>query len=333
MNSKINFKENPEIESNEYFPIEGSDIKLSMVICCWSTAHLLRRSVYTYERQDFPNTDWELILVLDASPDKEKAYEAVEQLKGKINLRVISLAHNLGMRGNTVAFNTGWAWAQGEILAESTPEIMLPDDCITRLYKPHLTHDFAFVAMKTFNLQPEVTIKIDEVNWKEDIGNIMQIDGFFCDWTLNNLRNTHFGTHQLSSFKKSTFYKCFPDGFILYGGYGEEDPKFLNMREKNKVEDITIMQPLAIHQWHAPYGFWQMKGYSKFHNRHGHSNSNFLNDLSGEVPPSGTRSIFDGGKDEWFTQREIDEWAYLDDLVRASGCEVSFDGLPDGRKS
>lgn len=331
MNSKINFKENPEIAENIEHYLEGNDIKFSMAICVWNTSHLLKNSVYTYLNQTFNPLHWELIVVDDNSFDD--VYAVLQPLVGKVNFRYIRLAHDYGMRGNTVAFNTGWAWAQGEIISDSTPEILLPDDCVYKLYKPHLTHDFAFVALKTFNLQPEVSIKINEKKWQEDIGNIMQLDGFFCDWTLNNFRNTHFGTHQLSSFKKSTFYKCFPDGFPLYGGYGEEDCRFLNRREFNGVEDITIMQPLAIHQWHAPYGFWQMKGYSKHHNRHGHSNSNFLNDLSGEVPATGTRSIFDGGKDEWFTQREIDEWAYLDDLVRASGCDVSFDGLPDGRRS
>lgn len=327
----IDYKNNPEISENIYYPLDGeNDIKFSLVICVWATAHLLKRSVETYIKQDMDKSQFEIIVVSDSSPDN--VFEVIQPLIGKVNLRWIKLVHDFGMRGNTVSFNTGWAWAVGDILGESTPEVLLPENAFTKLYKPHLKYDNAFVALKTFNLQPEVQLQIDTVNWREDIGNIMQIDGFFCDWTLNNFRNTHFGTHQVSSFSKNTFYKCFPNGFPLYGGYGEEDPAFLNKREKNHIKDITIMQPLAIHQNHAPYAFWQSKGYSKFHNKWGHSNINFLNDPTGEIPPMGTRCIFDGCKDDWFTPEEIASWAELDNYVRASGCEVSFEGLPDGRR-
>ena len=291
-----------------------------MVICVWNTSHLLKRSVETYLQQDFPYNFWELIVVNDNSFDNVR--ETIQPLFGEINIRYIELKHDYGMRGNTVAFNTGYAWANGEILMESTPEIMLPDDCITKLYAPHLKNKRCFVAMKTYNLTPELQLEIDSVDWKSDLGNVMKLPNFFNDWTLNNYKNCRFGTHQLSSIHKNTFYELMPNGFPLFADYGSDDPYFCNKRETNNVNDITIMQPLAIHQWHPPYAYWQAMGYSKNTNKFGHTTINFMEDSSGQVPSLGTRFIWDGGNDEWFSEDEITNLRKLDNYVIGSGCKV-----------
>ncbi len=318
------YKNNPEIEINEYYQIEGeNDIKISLVICCYNTAHLLKRSIKSYCNQDFNKNNFEIIFINDSSCDDVR--EAIEYGIGKINIRYIFLNHDFGMRGNQCAFNTGFAWAQGEILSETTAETIFTPDSIRIMHDTHNGVTNTFCAMKTYNLTPELQIMIDDVDWESDVNLIKTLPNFENDWTLNNVKTTHFGTHQTCSIRKDVFYRLFPDGgFPLYGGYGEEDPRYSGVRERNKINDITIMEPMIFHQWHVPYYFWQMKGKSKYINKFGHSTSNFMNDTSGEVPPSGSACIFDGCSKEWFSDEEIENAKYLDDLIRQTGCEIPF---------
>ena len=55
------FKNNPEITENIEHYLPNADIKISLVICCWGTSHLLKRSVETYCNQDFRAENFEII--------------------------------------------------------------------------------------------------------------------------------------------------------------------------------------------------------------------------------------------------------------------------------
>ena len=99
------FKNNPEITENIEHYLPNADIKISLVICCWGTSHLLKRSVETYCNQDFRAENFEIIAIDDNSYDD--VYGALQFAIGKINLRYVRLTHGWGMRGNTMAFNTG----------------------------------------------------------------------------------------------------------------------------------------------------------------------------------------------------------------------------------
>src|ERR1700753_722465 len=163
-----NFKDNPEIKINEEHCIsDTNNIKASLVICVWATSHLLKRSIETYCQQDFPKENFEVIVIDDNSPDDVRA--SIEFAIGKINIRYIRLEHSYGMRGNTVSFNTGFAWAYGDILMESTPEIMFQKTTIRDMYEPHLTEERAFVATKTYNLGQNDQMLIDTVDWRSDV--------------------------------------------------------------------------------------------------------------------------------------------------------------------
>ncbi len=295
-------------------------MKLSLVLCVWNTSHLLKRSIEYYCRQDFPKDDWELIVVDDNSEDDVQ--EAIKFAVGKININYIRLTHNFGMRGNTVAFNKGFELARGKVLAESTPETILTTDFMRKLYEPHEKYDRVFVAGKTWNITKEVQAKIDSVDWREDLGNIMTLDGFFNDWTLNNLRNTHFGTHQTCSIRKEVFYEMFPKGYPLFSDYGSEDPHFCGQRSLYGVRDITIMQPMAMHQWHATWDYWTARGKAPMLNKFGHSMSNFQNDTSGKVPQGGTCEIWDGGSHEQMSEEEKNKALELDYWVKKTGCNI-----------
>lgn len=313
---------NEIVEHDINYISEPNEIKASLVICLWNMEHLLLRSMETYCEQDFPTESWELIIVNDNS--EGDVQPILDYLKGKINFQYIELKHSYGMRGNTMAFNIGFHFAKGSILMESTPETMFTTDIVRRMYEPHLKYDRAFVAIKTFNLTFEQQVQIDTVDWREDVSNIMQIEGFFWDWTLNNFKTVHFGTHQTCSIKKSVFYEVFPDGFPLYGDYGSEDCRYSGLREQAGIKDITIMQPMAFHQWHPTWHFWGTLGKAPNCNKWGHSMSNYMGDTSGEVSELGSSAIWDKGSKEQYTEAEIAEQRTWDDRVRATGCKVKF---------
>lgn len=314
------------VENTEMFIDDGSDIKMSLVICCWATAHLLKRSIETYVNQDLPTSMYELIVIDDAAPDDVK--DAIEFANGKINMRYIRLQHDMGMRGNTKSFNVGFALSRGNLLCESTPETMFPREMMRRLYAPHLAHSRSFVAAKTYNLTPELQMQIDSVDWREDISNIMLLPGFFNPWTLNNFQNTHFGTHQTCSIRKEVFYEIFPNGFPLYADYGSEDPRYCGLRQLRGVRDVTIMQPMAIHQWHPQWSFWATMGKAPNCNKHGHTIRNIMGDMSIDehgnrtIPDNGTSGIWDGGSTEWYSPEQVADQRTWDERVKATGCKL-----------
>jgi hypothetical protein len=312
------FKNNPEIVRNEYYPATGTDIKASLVICVWNTSHLLKRSIETYCTQDFPTLNWELIVIDDNSMDD--VFEAIKFGIGKINIRYIRLEHNYGMRGNTMSFNTGFAWAKGEILMESTPEIMFTPDAVRIMYEPHLKEERAFVATKTYNLEYGTQMLIDTVDWRRDINAIKTLEGFNCAWTLRNEPIVHFGTHQSCSIKKSVWYEITNGrGYPLYFDYGSDDPYYAGLRSKKKVKDITIMQPMLVHQFHLPFNFWAAKGYAPMLNKWNHTTSNVANDDSGEIPTNGTCAIWDGSRTDKMDEEEMKGWFNYDEHFLATG--------------
>lgn len=292
-------------------------MKASLCIALWNMEHLLIRSIETFCKQDFPKDDWELIIISDMS--EGNIQPILDFAEGKINIQHIHLDHDYGMRGNTAAFNHAFSIAKGEVLMETTAETMFTTDMVWKLYEPHLLYDRAFVAAKTYNLTPELQMLIDTVDWRVDVSRIMTLPNFYNDWTLNNFKNTHFGTHQTCSIKRKVFYELFPTGFPLYGDYGSEDPRYSGVRSMNGIKDITIMQPMAFHQWHPPFQWHMAKGKAKHFNRWAHSMSNYMNDTTGEVPDGGTCMIWDNGSHEQQSEAEIAEWATWDERVKATG--------------
>lgn len=318
------FKNNPEIKINEeHFISDPSEIKASLVICCWATSHLLWRSVYTYCQQDFPKEHFEIIVIDDNSPDDVRS--AIEYGIGKINIRYIRLEHEYGMRGNTCSFNTGFAWANGDILMESTPEILFQKTTIRDMYEPHLTEDRAFVATKTYNLEYNTQLLIDTVDWRSDVNNIRSLEGFMSPWTQRNVSVTHFGTHQSCSMKKVVWYEITRGfGFPLYMDYGSDDPYASGLRSRSYVKDITIMDEskMLIHTWHLPFQYFSSMGYAPMLNKWNHTNSNYMNDETGEVPAGGTAEIWDKGSSEKIGDAEKLEWKGKDEWFLNTG------GLP-----
>jgi len=302
-------------------------IKISLCICCWNTAHLLKRSIVTYANQDFPKENWELIIIDDNSFDD--VYSVIEPYMDKINIRYLRLEHSFGMRGNTVAFNTAFAGTRGEYIAETTAETMFHKNTVRILYETHLNKPHSFVAMKTYNLTPELQLKIDDADWQSDIMNISKLDGWNSPWVQANVANTNFRTHQTCSIKKDLFYLIWKDtrnsdGYCLFMDYGTDDPTYSHTRELANINDITIMEQMVIHQWHLPFQYWQSKGYAPYLNKFAHTMCNIGFDKSGQVPEGGTCEIWDAGSHELLSEAEKLEWSKWDETLKKQGCTIDL---------
>jgi glycosyltransferase involved in cell wall biosynthesis len=287
-------------------------MKISLCIAVWNTSHLLRRSIHTFLRQDFPVDDWELIVIDDNSQDDVEA--AIEPAWDKINMSYVRLDHDYGMRGCAVSYNTAFEMAEGEIIAETTPETLLPPNALSVMYEPHASNGRAFVAMKTHNLTIELQRAIDDVDWMSDIMAIADLPGWDHPWVQSNVDIPHFGTHQTCSIRKKVFYDITDGkGFPLFGDYGTEDPWYSGVREEKGIKDITIHDPMPIHQWHPPFTYWIAKGRAPHLNKFAHSMTNYLED--DRVPDGGSCTIWDSGSHEQLSEDEVQEWKKLDDVL------------------
>jgi len=294
-------------------------IKISIVVSCWSTEHQMKRSIETWAKQDFPKENWELIVINDCALGDVKSI--IEPYHDKINIQYIEFNHKMGMRGNTIALNTGWMCARGEYVGESTPETMWPTDMVRTLYESHKGTKNRFIMFKTYNLTPEMQLKIDTVDWKKDIMNVSKLEGWDSEWVqANKNKGNDWGTHQTDSIYKETWYKITKGyGWPLFGGYGEDDPFMAGLRDNTGIENHVVLDPLCIHQHHLPWNYFASLGHSPLTNKNNHSISNVWNDVSGRVPDSGTCEIFDGQDKTGMTDEERASWRKHDKYFLDSG--------------
>lgn len=299
-------------------------IKISIVASVWGTEHLLKRSIETWAKQDFPKENWELILINDSALGDVKSI--IKQYHDKINIQYIEFGHKIGMRGNTIALNTGWMCARGEYIAETTPETLWPQNLIRSLYEIHEGGKDTFVMFKTYNLTHDMQLLIDTVDWESDIMNISKIKGWDSEYVqLNRSKGKDWGSHQTDSIHKETWYRITKGfGWPLFGGYGEDDPYCLGLRRENNIEDIVVLDPMCIHQHHLPWNYFASLGHSPATNKHNHTTKNVWNDVSGRVPNNGTCEIFDMQDKSKMLPEEIASWRDWDDYFLKSGGDPKY---------
>lgn len=299
-------------------------IKISIVVSCWSTEHQMKRSIETWANQDMPKEDWELIVINDCALGDVKGI--IEPYRDRINMQYIEFDHTVGMRGNTIALNTGWMCARGDYIGESTPETMWPTDLVRSLYEMHECRDDRFIMFKTYNLTPEMQLQIDTVDWKSDIMNISKLEGWNSDWVqMNKNKGSDWGTHQTDSIKKSTWYQITNGyGWPLFSGYGEDDPYMCGLRNDKDIDDYVVLDPLCIHQHHLPFNYFASLGHAPNLNKNNHTIQNIWNDVSGRVSEYGTCSIFDGRDASPMSEEEKLEWRKWDEYFLKSGGDPKY---------
>jgi len=305
-------------------------IKTSLVISVWGTEHLLKRTMETYAKQTLPKDEWELIIVSDNALGNVE--EIIAPYWDKINLQFIKIAHNFGMRGGTIAYNTAIQSMRGDVYAESTPEIMLIPEALELLTKPHFEfpNEKLFVSLKTYNLTPQLQLQIDTIDWRENVNNIKNLEGFYNDWTLNNTKEQYrvFNGHQICSMRLKDFLSLNNNlGWWKFCDYGTCDPMQSGTREKQGGwRNITEcdLDKFCFHQHHLPFNFFASLGHAPMLNKHNHTMENYMNDTSGEIAPGGTACLWDKCSREKMSPEEALTWREHDAYFLESGGDPKY---------
>lgn len=297
--------------------------KVSLVMAVWNTSHLLGRTLHSLTQQTFD--DFEVIVIDDNSEDDVAG--AIEPYQDKLDIKLHSLHHDLGMRGNTVSFNVGFSLAQGEMILENTPEIMFYPDCVNDMVSVLEGRGPAsWISIRTYNITPEDQMQIETVDWKKDVRNLENLPNFHSDWTQNNTKQPFFGTHQTCIFYREDWFKYWVR-YPFFLDYGTDDPWNAGVRNREGIDSYTI-EPFVYHQWHAPIGFWMALDKAPNWNIWGHTMRNHYNDPL--VPEGGTALLWDrdneGGPYRMMTEQEAEGWRHLKQEVIGTGFKLRYGG-------
>lgn len=305
-------------------------MKLSLILMCWNTSHLLARTLQTLQKQTLD--DWELLIVDDNSEDDVPL--VLRQNGGGLPIRYYRLEHDMGMRGNTFSINFGVDHAQGDIVMWSTPEVMLPPDALRTAHATHsmMPDDLLWVTIPSHGLTAEVQLRIDEADWQSDLHNIKHLVesctpgdwssvwfhlNFHEDGRTDKPRKATYGNNQTVAVLRDEWLREM-GSFPYFLDYGSDDPWVSRARRQHAYVDVTLWDQEAYHQWHTTCQYWMALGKAPNWNRHGHTTSNLLSDP--RVPKTGTCQIWDGGDTSPLSDKEVK--AYLQqqgEMVRATG--------------
>lgn len=304
--------------------------KLSLILMCWNTAHLLGRTLETLKNQNFAE-EWELLIIDDFSEDDVPL--VLEQHGQGLPIEYHRLEHKMGMRGNTFALNYGLQKAIGEGVMWSTPEVMLPPGALEGVCSTLCLRrdDLLWVTIPSHGISIDIQLCIDEVDWKSDIHAIETLVNdlepsdsvsiwfylnFFEDGRWDGYRKKTFGNNQTVGVLRKRWLETI-GRFPYFLDYGSDDPWVASIRKANGYTDVTLWEHEAYHQWHAPIGYWIALGKAPNWNKFGHTTSNLLDDP--EVPFGGTCIVWDGGSRVQMTSKEIEAALSLREFVYATG--------------
>lgn len=301
-----------------------SKIKISIVVSVWGTEALLKRSIKTWAKQDFPKEEFEIIVCDDNALGDVKSI--IEPYRDKINMQYIRFEHSAGMRGGQLVYNVAYMSSAGIYIGESTPETMWTPNFVRGLYEAHEGKKDTFVMFKTYNLTPEIQLDIDKYDWESNIMNISKHPDWENDWVQRNKKaGSDYGSHQSSSIHKETWYRI-TNGFghAIYSDYGSCDPAFCGLREQKGIDDLTVLDPLLIHQWHLPFDFFTSLGHAPLLNKNNHSIMNVFNDVSGRVPEDGSSAIWDNSDKAQMSEEKRKDWRGWDQKFLDTGGDPAY---------
>lgn len=292
---------------------------VTVCMAVWNTSHLLSNSLHTYAKQT--HKDFDMVIIDDCSEDSVEV--AIAPYRDQLKIQVHRFEHSFGMRGNSISFNTAFSLAQGPIIFENTPEVMLYDTCIEDMV--NALHSFgpkSWVSVRTYNLTPEDQLLIDTVDWRSDINVLKTLPNFNSAWTQNNVGpgKDFFGTHQTCVFFRDDWFRYW-QRYPLYADYGTDDPANAGIRQRMGIQSATI-KPMVWHQWHAPIGFWMAFDKAPNWNMWGHTLKNYYHEST--IPEGGTAEMWDSkdkpqGQNYQMNEQEKEGWRVWKDKVIASG--------------
>ena len=106
-------------------------MKVSVVIPTYQRCKLLRRTLDAVFNQDFPPSEFEVVVVIDGSQDG--TLEMLQSLRPCCRLRFLSQEN----RGQAAAKNAGIQVAEGDLLFFLDDDILLPPDALRRHVEQH----------------------------------------------------------------------------------------------------------------------------------------------------------------------------------------------------
>jgi len=294
---------------------------------CWNTAHLLKRTLLSLQKQTI-SQEWELLIIDDRSEDDIPAVLATYGVG--LPIRYHRLEHDMGMRGNTAAINYGVEQAQGRIVMWSTPEVMLPPGALAAVLAAH-TDEHLFVTIPSHGLTVEMQLRIDKVNWRKDFQQLVTLAdpypeghwnslwfwlNFYNDGMLSHGKRSSFGNNQTVAVNRD-YWRSSIKKFPLFLDYGTDDPWLAGHRGGHGFRDLTLWDQPAYHQWHTRAQYWMAQGKAPMWNKWGHTTHNFAQDP--EVPMGGTCEIWDHGDHSPLSEAEATEALKQRDMVLATG--------------
>ncbi len=113
-------------------------MRISVVIPTRNRAEVLRRTLPTVLNQDFPASEWEVIVVNDGSSD------ATEELLRAFDGRVRAISQP--WRGAASARNAGVQSARGELIVFLDDDCFCPPDLLSEHSKAHSTANLLVIG-------------------------------------------------------------------------------------------------------------------------------------------------------------------------------------------
>ena len=296
--------------------------RLSLMLMCYNTAHLLGRTLETLKNQGLD--DWELIIIDDMSEDDIPA--AIANHGDGLPIIYQKLNHDIGMRGNTASINHGISISTGELVMWSTPEVMLSPLTLRAVHdKLSGNATPTFITIPSHGLTYEVQMELDNLDWKTNIHTIKDYvntypdEDFIIRWFYLNFyehgdrstphRDTY-GNNQTVAVNKSMWLDKI-GYFPLFYDYGSDDPWVAGERGKQGYTDVTLWDYEAYHQWHPKAQHWIAQGKAPNWNALGHTMRNIANDP--RIPDGGTCAIWDGGNHDQLSAQQIaDELTWVE---------------------
>lgn len=159
-------------------------IKVSIISASWNRAGLLDRALSTYSRQTLPPSEWEYLLVDDASTDNTRRVVARWQEKG-LPVRVFDAATDLlkpkqpgQWRDGCALRNAVSQYANGEVIVGTHPEIMVPPDALERAHAAVAADPESWHTAIPYWLPP---YDYDLIGWESDLNLLRNAPGFYDD--------------------------------------------------------------------------------------------------------------------------------------------------------
>jgi len=239
----------------------------SVVLCTYNRAHLLKRSLVCYTKQNLKR--FELVILDDASEDETA--ELVESYKDRLNIKYVKLEDKKPgeWRDAGAIINRGIKMTSGEYIYITHPEVMPCFDCLKKFNKALRENPESYVNSRTYYLTRNIQEKLDTVDWESDFYNVRKIPGFYDEDPLykekemeifNTICTTKYA--EIDPVWRSWVFggmtriawKAF-GGLNEFNEWGSVDLDFMERRFREGMETISPMDVFVIHQNHdAPAG-------------------------------------------------------------------------------